>query len=96
VHDAVLALAVERVQALPPTPNAPVLGEGVKVTVPLGLLGVVAVSVIVAVQVVAEPVATDEGAHDTAAVVWSGAASAGAAATSSAIRAPSVPTKMFT
>ena len=47
-------------------PNTPVVGEDVKLTVPVGVLAPLdAVSVTVAVQVVALPVATDVGEHAT-------------------------------
>jgi hypothetical protein len=72
-----------------------VLGDGVNVTVPVGALGVVAVSVTLAVHVVAEPVATEDGEQETAVVVGSSAANAGAATASSAITATNGPRKII-
>ena len=51
---------------LPELPNEPVVGEAVKLTAAVGVLAPLdAVSVTVAVQVVALPVATDEGEQPT-------------------------------
>ena len=55
-----------RVQGEPVNVPVPLL---VKVTVPAGVVGVVEVSVTVAVQVVDAPKATVEGLQDTAVVV---------------------------
>ena len=65
-QEAVPTVPVAASVQLPELPNAPVVGEDVKLTVPVGVLAPLElVSVTVAVHVVALPVATDVGEHAT-------------------------------
>ena len=65
-HDETPVAPVGASEQLPDAPKFPELGLEAKPTVPPGAAGLLlAVSVTVAVHVVAEPVATLPGAHDT-------------------------------
>jgi hypothetical protein len=65
-QDATPVVPVAANVQLPEPPNAPDVGEAVKLTDPVGVVAPVeAVSVTVAVQVVALPVLSDAGEHET-------------------------------
>ena len=72
---AIPAVPVAASAQSPEFPNAPDVGRAVQVTVPVGVLArLEAVSITIAVHVIARPVATDKGEHATPVDVASSAA----------------------